>query len=602
MATAPYGVRLLVGAAVTAIEETRKLPQTILMYPMTIVSQVAHLVMKMQQDVADLVIKGDETLDPLFPPKDEQPEWATFDEDLDGRRARPRPSTDGERLTEGRFALFTGGEPETPDAEPANGGEARPRPTRPTSSPTWTTSRSRWPSCGPGCRRCGSPTSRRCWPTKTPPRRAHRSRPCWPTGSPARPPSDRVRAGPVPRESVAGPRRRHPGRQVDRPARHRLGRGPADRAEGAAGLQDRVHGAARPGRRHVAVADLPARPGAQRAGEAVRGHPGDRVRQAALLHRPRLILRCGSARFARSASASCWPASSGCASCCDAEGLFDPRLKRPIPFLPDTIGLITGRASAAERDVDDGRHRPLARGAVRGAQHRRAGPQRRPADRRGAARAGRRPRRRRDRPRPRRRQRRGPAAVLRRDAVPRDRRLHHPGGQRRRPRTGQPAVRPGRRPARGHPDRRRQADRPRRRRRAGAGHRSAPAQRTGPAQLGAPRAAHPRRSCAAGRCWPQPLAALTARADEIHRARAAARRDITRLVAAESDRIGHLSARLSTLGPAATLARGYAVVQTVPAGGPCCARRTTRLRAPGCACGSPTGPSRRSARAANEAH
>ncbi len=83
MATAPYGVRLLVGAAVTAIEETRKLPQTILMYPMTIASQVAHLVMKMQQDVADLVNKGDETLEPLFPPKDEQPEWATFDEDLE---------------------------------------------------------------------------------------------------------------------------------------------------------------------------------------------------------------------------------------------------------------------------------------------------------------------------------------------------------------------------------------------------------------------------------------------------------------------------------------------------------------------------------------
>ena len=35
----------------------------------------------------------------------------------------------------------------------------------------------------------------------------------------------------------------------------------------------------------------------------------------------------------------------------DAEGLFDPRLKRPIPFLPNMIGLITGRASAAERDV-----------------------------------------------------------------------------------------------------------------------------------------------------------------------------------------------------------------------------------------------------------
>lgn len=34
-----------------------------------------------------------------------------------------------------------------------------------------------------------------------------------------------------------------------------------------------------------------------------------------------------------------------------AEGLFDPARKRPLPFLPHTIGLITGRASAAERDV-----------------------------------------------------------------------------------------------------------------------------------------------------------------------------------------------------------------------------------------------------------
>ncbi|MGZ5397695.1 MAG: lipid droplet-associated protein [Mycobacterium sp.] len=118
MATAPYGVRLLVGAAVTAIEETRKIPQTILMYPMTVVSQLAHLVMKMQQDVADLVIKGDETLESLFPPKDEQPEWATFDEDLDD--APSTPVVDGERLTEGRFALFTGGVPEADNTtEPA---------------------------------------------------------------------------------------------------------------------------------------------------------------------------------------------------------------------------------------------------------------------------------------------------------------------------------------------------------------------------------------------------------------------------------------------------------------------------------------------------
>jgi hypothetical protein len=121
MATAPYAVRLLIGAAVTAIEEIGKLPQTILMYPMTIASQVAHLVMKVQQDVADLVIRGDEALEQLFPPKEEQPEWATFDEDLDDNEPA-RPSTDGERLTEGRFALFTGGEPENSDATPAANG------------------------------------------------------------------------------------------------------------------------------------------------------------------------------------------------------------------------------------------------------------------------------------------------------------------------------------------------------------------------------------------------------------------------------------------------------------------------------------------------
>jgi len=34
-----------------------------------------------------------------------------------------------------------------------------------------------------------------------------------------------------------------------------------------------------------------------------------------------------------------------------AEGLFDPRRKRRPPFLPHGVGLVTGRASAAERDV-----------------------------------------------------------------------------------------------------------------------------------------------------------------------------------------------------------------------------------------------------------
>ena len=125
MATAPYGVRLLVGAAMTAFEETRRLPQTVIEYPMTVVSQVAQLVMKMQQDVAQLVIKGDETLEQLFPPKDEQPAWATFDEDVDDYSdvddpddRGAQPAKNGERLTEGRFALYSTGEPDGRDDKP----------------------------------------------------------------------------------------------------------------------------------------------------------------------------------------------------------------------------------------------------------------------------------------------------------------------------------------------------------------------------------------------------------------------------------------------------------------------------------------------------
>ena len=109
MASAPYGVRLLVGAATVAVEETIKLPKTILMYPMTLVSQAAHLVMRFQQNLAELVIKGDNTLESLFPPKDEQPEWATFDEDLpDGEGALAlSDGADADRRAEGRFALYS---------------------------------------------------------------------------------------------------------------------------------------------------------------------------------------------------------------------------------------------------------------------------------------------------------------------------------------------------------------------------------------------------------------------------------------------------------------------------------------------------------------
>ena len=40
-----------------------------------------------------------------------------------------------------------------------------------------------------------------------------------------------------------------------------------------------------------------------------------------------------------------------------AEGLFAPQRKKPLPFLPRAVGLVTGRDSAAERDVVDNARR-----------------------------------------------------------------------------------------------------------------------------------------------------------------------------------------------------------------------------------------------------
>jgi hypothetical protein len=131
MASAPYGVRLLVGAATVAVEETIRLPRTILMYPMTLVSQAAHIVMVCQQNLAELVIKGDSTLDSIFPPRDEKPEWATFDEDLPDDEGKPGETAagtlaaadDGERRGEGRFALYSMADAVEPANGPANPGK-----------------------------------------------------------------------------------------------------------------------------------------------------------------------------------------------------------------------------------------------------------------------------------------------------------------------------------------------------------------------------------------------------------------------------------------------------------------------------------------------
>jgi phage/plasmid-associated DNA primase len=135
----PFGVRLLLGVAATVLEETRKLPQAVLTYPMTAASQTVQNFMRFQQTVTELAIKGDETWENIFPPTDEQPEWATFDEDLDELDAPEPDETQAtavyedaaERMTQGRFALYSS-EPtdssdlSAPEAAAAPAPEAKP--------------------------------------------------------------------------------------------------------------------------------------------------------------------------------------------------------------------------------------------------------------------------------------------------------------------------------------------------------------------------------------------------------------------------------------------------------------------------------------------
>ena len=249
-----------------------------------------------------------------------------------------------------------------------------------------------------------------------------------------------------------------------------------------------------------------------------------------------------------------------------AEGLFDPRLKRPIPFLPKTIGLITGRASAAERDVmtvAESRW-PAVRFAVRNTivQGPNAVPQIVEALR-------------------------GLDADPDVDVIV----LARGGGSvedllpfsdetlcRELAACTTPVV-----SAVGH-----EPDNPlcdlvadlRAATPTDAAKRIVPDAAAEHALVTELR----RRSARALRNWvhreqhtiaqlrsrpvlAEPLAALTARAEEVHRAVASARRDVNRLIGTETERIGHLSARLTTLGPAATLTRGYAVVQTLDASG-----------------------------------
>jgi len=93
MKSLPLPVRVAAGLAVTAVEQARTLPAKIAGLPVTVASQALQVSMRVQQQVTELAIRGDEVLSGLRP-VEETPEWATFDEDVEDDRfdlSRPAP-------------------------------------------------------------------------------------------------------------------------------------------------------------------------------------------------------------------------------------------------------------------------------------------------------------------------------------------------------------------------------------------------------------------------------------------------------------------------------------------------------------------------------
>lgn len=93
----PLPVRVAAGLAVTAVDRARHLPEKLAGLPVTMVSQALQLSMRLQQQVTELAIKGDDALSTLRP-AEESPEWATFDEDAqagaNGAATMPRSRFD----------------------------------------------------------------------------------------------------------------------------------------------------------------------------------------------------------------------------------------------------------------------------------------------------------------------------------------------------------------------------------------------------------------------------------------------------------------------------------------------------------------------------
>ncbi|MFF0240598.1 lipid droplet-associated protein [Rhodococcus pyridinivorans] len=100
----PFLARVAAGVAVTAYEETLKLPSTAVSLPMTTVSQILQTTMRVQQVMTSFAIKGDQFFEIFGAEPAETAQWATFDDDGSTPSDETATSTNS---APGRFALYS---------------------------------------------------------------------------------------------------------------------------------------------------------------------------------------------------------------------------------------------------------------------------------------------------------------------------------------------------------------------------------------------------------------------------------------------------------------------------------------------------------------
>ena len=129
MSRLPFVVRVALGAVSLAAEKGQEIVTGAVSAPLTLGSKSAQAFIAVQQDLADLAVRGDRAIETVFPAKEEeQAAWATFDDDEDVDVDLPAPA----RAAYGEVRPAS--EPAAPAAEQPTAAE-QPAATEPAGTP-----------------------------------------------------------------------------------------------------------------------------------------------------------------------------------------------------------------------------------------------------------------------------------------------------------------------------------------------------------------------------------------------------------------------------------------------------------------------------------